>query len=112
MNTTNDVHADKPFPPLDGGVDQAASLATGNGARGSQPPFACQDDMRDALIDLTQDNRLSILRIEDPKCPMGACLERNGLARWASKNGPGRWTITQLGWRFLETRTLDAREVR
>ena len=111
MSESNDLHADKPFPPLDGGVDQAASLA-GIRGRGSQPPFACQDDMRDALIDLTQDNRLSILRIEDPKCPMGACLERNGLARWAPKNGPGRWTITQLGWRFLETRTLNTGEVR
>jgi hypothetical protein len=75
-------------------------------------PLACDRDLRDALNDLVQENRLSVLRIEDQKCPMGVCLERQGLARWSRAQGPGRWRITQKGWLFLETRNTNAQETR
>ena len=95
--------------PLQVGVD--APLSAGDAPSGEHS-LACSSDMRDALADLTQDNRLSILRIEDRKCPMGVCLEKHGLARWATHAGPGKWVITQKGWLFLETRNRQARETR
>ena len=101
------------FPPLDGGADQAASLHTGRATRGdSQPPTPLDDDLRDALNDLVQENRLSALRMNDPKCPLGVCLKKHGYASWAPNRSPGRWVITQLGYRFLETRTIQSRETR
>lgn len=92
-------------------VGVEAPLSAGDAPSGEHP-LSCDRDLRDALTDLTQDNRLSILRIEDRKCPMGVCLEKRGLARWAPHAGPGKWCITQKGWLFLETRNRQAREIR
>ena len=94
-------------PSRSGGTSESASDASTRNTS-----FACDRDLRDALNDLVQENRLSILRIEDYKCPMGVCLERHGLARWSRAQGPGRWRITQKGWLFLETRNRPQGETR
>lgn len=69
--------------------------------------------MRDALVDLVQENRLSVIKLNDAKCPMGACLAKHGYARWHGDAKPiGKWQITTAGWAFLETRTRQIGETR
>ena len=93
-----------PVPPLSERADQASPprAPQGGGAVGAPTPL--DDDLRDALNDLANENRTSALRINDAKCPLGVCLHKHGYANWAGFAQPGRWRITPLGWLFLETR--------
>lgn len=108
MSHPSNTHTQS-FPPTRG-VDRPEPAS--DAPLGTTTSFACDRDLRDALTDLTQENRLSILRLEDRKCAMGVCLEKHGLARWSTTHSPGRWVITNKGWLFLETRTLATGETR
>lgn len=95
-------------PSLQKGVE--APTRTSDAFGSEHPSFT--EDLRSALEDLANANHTSILRITDPKCPMGVCLERHDLARFSTHKGPGRWVITQKGWLYLERRTTTSEETR
>lgn len=104
-----DTHPNKTphAAPLQDGV--TASTRTSDASESKHP---LTSDMRTALIDLANGDHTSILRHEDRKCILGVCLEKNGLVRFSTLKGPGRWVITQKGWLFLERRILTSQETR
>ncbi len=96
------------LPPQDG-VDAASTTSD---AYGSRHPYPCASVFRDALKDLVSHDGMTSINPENPKCPWGIALSKNGLARWSAITGPGKWVITSKGWAFLETRVLDPKETR
>ena len=95
--------------PSQAGVDAASTTSD---AYGSRHPYPCSAVFRDALKDLVSDDGMTSINPENQKCPWGIALSKNGLVRWSTINGPGKWTITNKGWAFLETRVIHPKETR
>lgn len=88
------------------------AASTTSDAYGSRHPYPCASVFRDALKDLVSHDGMTSVNPENPKCPWGIALSKNGLARWSAITGPGKWVITSKGWAFLETRVLHPKETR
>ena len=102
-----DLHTNH-LPPQ-AGVDAASTTSD---AYGSRHPYPCSAVFRDALKDLVSHDGMTSINPENAKCPWGIALQKNGLVRWSTINGPGKWTITNKGWAFLETRVIHPKETR
>jgi hypothetical protein len=96
--------------------DRTDHRPTNSDGSGSAPlpvtPFPCGAVFRDALKDLVSHDGMTSINPENAKCPWGIALQKNGLVRWSTISGPGKWAITNKGWAFLETRVIHPKETR
>jgi len=109
MNNDQHNKFDTTVPSSPLGVDAASRT---RGTYDSRPPTPCLSVFRDALKDLVSHDGMTSIKPHDQKCPYAIALQRNRLVEWVAHPAPGKWVITPDGWRFLETRTLPAKETR